>query len=99
MSAHDQNDDATHGAKTRPNAPEPGSPLQPGADGNPEAMPVAKPDAVMPERQPVKPSKDHPDDPKSHGAGETQHVTPATGNEDPGAEVEDLPPSATRPGR
>ncbi|RYF58909.1 MAG: hypothetical protein EOO27_11040 [Comamonadaceae bacterium] len=96
MSGYDQKDDATHGAQTRPNAPEPGSPLQPGADGNPQAMPVAKPDAVMPERQPVTPSKDHPADSKSAAAGETPHVTPASGNEDPGAEVEDLPPSAAR---
>ena len=100
MSDHDQKKHMPPtGANATTNAPTPGSPLQPGADGNPQAMPVPKPDAVMPERQPVRPSKDRPtaDAPPPRNKG--HHMTENTGNEDPGSEVEDLPASPASPRR
>lgn len=92
MSHHEPQNDNDHAlhATQRANAPKPGSPLQPGADGNPQAIPVAQPAPDMPDRQPVKPSSDISPKPKpapEHAAS----TTSGTGNEDPGAEIEDLP--------
>ena len=93
MSVHTHDNDNDHAAHAvqKPNAPEPGSPLQPGADGNPQAMPVAQPDPVMPERQPIKPLADKPAEGSKPSSDRVASTTIGTGNEDPGAEIEDLP--------
>lgn len=101
MSDHIQkngNVPATH-ATQKSAAPEPGSPLQPGADGNPQAMPVAQPDPVMPERQPVKQSDDKAPDASKLASDHAASATTGTGNEDPGAEIEDIPRSPGKAGR
>jgi len=99
MSDHIQkNGTARANTSQRPETPEPGSPLQPGADGNPQAMPVAQPDPVMPERQPVKPAPDKTAEPGKLPADHAASATSVTGNEDPGAEIEDIPKSTRSAG-
>jgi len=68
-------------AVIRPHAPEPGSPLQPGAAGNPYG---ASPG--MPEGQPV----DSNTADRQKAASEQAVHPGSTGNEDPGSEVEGL---------
>lgn len=101
MSTPARKDGAGEAPTTRGDAPPPGSPLQPGSDGNPQAMPVSQPEGEMPERQAVQPSRDKPDAALPSGSGDMPHETPATGAEDPGAEdphaeVKDTPPSTGR---
>lgn len=101
MSTPARKDGAGAAPTTRGSVPQPGSPLQPGSDGNPQAMPVSQPEGEMPERQAVQPSRHRPAAAAPSDAGDLPHETPATGAEDPGAEdphaeVKDTPLSTRR---